>query len=115
MLVVSEACVDMFPAIVVKNAGSSLIAAAISLRVFSAAGALSLRSASRAVVLEKYDNAVHAEEPLPILNLFVSVSNPISPAASVGFAAVHWAAVPLRCCILVAIFYFSLWGLPIII
>ncbi len=61
--------------------------------------------------LAKYCNADQAEEPLPILNLLVSVSKPISPAANIGLAAVHWAAVPLRCCILVAI-YISLWGLP---
>ena len=65
--------------------------------------------AASSAALAKYVNAVQAEEPLPILNLLVSVSNPISPAAKVGFAAVHCAAVPLRCCILVAI-YISLMG-----
>jgi hypothetical protein len=66
--------------------------------------------AANSAALAKYVRAVHADEPLPILNLLVSVSNPISPAAKTGFAAVHCAAVPLRCCILVAIFYFSFMG-----
>jgi hypothetical protein len=56
----------------------------------------------------KYLRADHADDPLPILNAPVSVSKPISPAAKIGFALVHCAAVPLRCCILVAI-YLSLW------
>ena len=99
-----------FVAIVVKNAGSSPMDAASSLRVFRRSGAPSIM-ASNSAALAKYVRAAQFEEPLPILNLFVSVSKPISPAANTGFAAVHCAAVPLRCCILVAI-YISLWGLP---
>ena len=61
-------------------------------------------SMSRPSRLMKYLRRDQVFVPSPILNLLVSVSNPISPAARTGFAAVHWAANPLRCCILVAIF-----------
>jgi hypothetical protein len=61
----------------------------------------------------KYVSVSHLLLPSPILNLLVSISNPISPAASIGLADVHVAAVPLRCCILVAIFYLSSVGLPL--
>jgi len=63
----------------------------------------------------KYYRLANAVLPLPTLNLLVSVSKPISPAPSTGFAAAHCAAVPLRCCILVAIFYFLLGVMGIII
>jgi hypothetical protein len=41
-----------------------------------------------------YANEFQAVDPLPILSFDVSVSVPTSPAASVGLAAVHCAAVP---------------------
>ena len=43
-----------------------------------------------------YPSEVHAVDPLPHLSLLVSVSNPNSPAARVGFAEVHEAADPRR-------------------
>ena len=45
-------------------------------------------------ISRKYLRALQVEEPSPILNLLVSVSNPISPAASTGFPVVHCVAVP---------------------
>jgi hypothetical protein len=41
----------------------------------------------------KNDNELKAVDPLPILNLFVSVINPISPDASIGLVEFQLAAV----------------------
>jgi hypothetical protein len=43
-----------------------------------------------------YARLVHAVVPVPTLNRRVSVSNAISPRASVGFALVKFAAVSRR-------------------
>jgi hypothetical protein len=43
-----------------------------------------------------YGREFQGREPSPNLNWLVSVSIPISPAASVGFAVDHCKAVPLR-------------------
>ena len=45
-----------------------------------------------------YGNKFQGVIPSPILNKLVSVSNPISPAARVGFAAVQSAAIPRLNC-----------------
>ena len=42
-----------------------------------------------------YASVLQAPVPLPNLNLFVSVSYPISPAARIGFTEVQSAATPL--------------------
>ena len=51
-----------------------------------------------------YPKSFQAEVPLPNLTLNVSFSYPISPRISVGFAAVHSAAVPRRIKMLRAIY-----------
>ena len=43
-----------------------------------------------------YSKLFHAADPVPILNLLVSDSQPNSPAASVGLLDVQSAAVSLR-------------------
>ena len=44
----------------------------------------------------KYERAVHADEPLPILIFPESVSRPTSPADRTGFSDVHDEAVSRR-------------------
>jgi hypothetical protein len=51
-----------------------------------------------------YARLVQEVEPLPILNLLVSDSQPISPARSTGFTEFHSAAVPLFCWTIIDIF-----------
>ena len=105
MLVVSASWFERFVATVEKKLGSSLTAAASSFRVSSTPGALSINASNAAAASAvKYVKLSQRLLPSPILNLFVSISKPSSPGASIGLAAVHVAAVPLRCCILVAIF-----------